>query len=348
MNKIAIIGGFGHGKQISGGGTVKTREIYNQLLKQNFAKNLLSVDIYCWREEKILIFFKLIFAIVKSKEIIFIASTPSFLKIFRFLSVFIKDKKVHFIPVGPLKRSYIGENDKMLNIIKKIDFIYVQTEKIKIDLKDLELKNIIIMKNFKDIEPIKAINSSSNYLKLPLKFCFLSRVTEAKGIIDAIEVFIKINNEYSKNICKLDIYGAIDEKIKNKINYYLQKKEYKDFLSYKGIISPNETTKMLEKYFMMIFPTKFDGEGFPGVLLDAFSAGIPILSSKFAYHDELLVDNETAILFEFGNNLDMYTKLKFSIEHRDKIYDMRKNVLKNYEKYTPEKSMKVLLDNILN
>src|SRR5699024_8891823 len=100
----------------------------------------------------------------------------------------------------------------------------------------------------------------------PYNLCTFSRVTTLKGIKEAIEIVVKINENNNKTIYTLDIYGQVDKNFEEEFNTLM--KNTPETIQYKGIISDN-ATEILEKYFLLLFPTKYYDEGVPGTIIDA-------------------------------------------------------------------------------
>ena len=74
----------------------------------------------------------------------------------------------------------------------------------------------------------------------------------------------------------------------------------------------------------MIFCLPSFAEGFPMAILDAFSYGIPVLSTTCGRIDMVLENNKNILFFEMGNISELATKLDTLIlnkELRDKIGD---------------------------
>ena len=71
---------------------------------------------------------------------------------------------------------------------------------------------------------------------------------------------------------------------------------------YGGIISYDEVQSELSNYHYFCLPTMHEGEGYPGSIIEAFNAGIPVISSKWRAIPELVTEDETGILFEPGDS----------------------------------------------
>ena len=56
---------------------------------------------------------------------------------------------------------------------------------------------------------------------------------------------------------------------------------------YSGVLhSTNEVVTVLSQSHFLLFPSFYPGEGFPGVFLEAFSVGTPIIALNHNYSSE--------------------------------------------------------------
>ncbi len=88
------------------------------------------------------------------------------------------------------------------------------------------------------------------------KFVFISRVIPQKGINEIIKAAEFLPNDYI-----IDIYGPIDDRHYSK-DVFLNGKA-----SYKGLLKPEEVVSTLLKYDVLLLPSYFDGEGYPGIII---------------------------------------------------------------------------------
>ena len=338
--KASYFGFLPKSTEVVGGGEVKTKTVLKALKKSGVFEKVFTIDTSNWRKKKISLMIKLLKAMVKTRYIIVVQSTSAFLKILPLLNILAKVLKneIHFIPVGNCLATNFNRKSQIRDI-NRIKGVYVQSENIKDNLVKIGIDNIIVMHNFKYM---KAYLTSYEF-ETPLNYVFLSRVSEEKGVFDCINVFDRINESFGKIVCKLDIYGKIDEDIKEKFLLNIQDKSY---INYCGVVKPEEASRIIQKYYMLVFPTKYIGEGFPGAIIDAFGAGVPILSSRFSNYSDMLTDGFDSVSFAFNDYENMYEKLLYCQENFIKINEMRNNSHTNYLKYQPEEEIKKILDNL--
>ena len=215
------------------------------------------------------------------------------------------------------------KNKKIARELKKIDYILPETELIrKVYSEFYGLSNCVILNNFRE-QLDDNFNSDKN--NNAFKMIYLSRVNEIKGILDLVSCLNKIDLDY-----QLDIYGAVSLKPEQQVVFdnCLSEK-----IRYCGVINSDEAVKTINNYDLFVFPTRYFGEGTPGVIAESLIAGTPVLSSNFPQAKYLLKDGYDSILFKMFDPDDLKEKLIYCIGNKELLNDMRKNALESGKKY---------------
>ncbi len=108
-----------------------------------------------------------------------------------------------------------------------------------------------------------------------IRVLYLSNLMEAKGIFDLLEA-IKIMKNEGKKI-HLDVAGAIELNIKNKISKYF--KELPDEITYHGVVSGKKKKDFLLENYIFCLPTYYPNEGQPISILEAMANGCAIVTT---------------------------------------------------------------------
>ena len=154
-----------------------------------------------------------------------------------------------------------------------------------------------------------------------------------KGIEDAIQVVRKINEEYNKIIYELDIYGPIDEEYKDRFTTIVNNAP--EYIQYKGCIDSKKSVNTLKNYYLLLFPTKFKTEGIPGTIIDALSAGVPIIASRWDNVEEIISHEKNGLIYDFNDLLDFKINLEKMINTKS-IKNMKKECLIETKKFQKE------------
>lgn len=345
MKKIGVCGTFAFGISDYGGQPQKTRNLYEELKNYIGKDNIKLIDLFNWRKRRLSILSSLIICMLGCRNFIIMPAKNGVklvIPFLVFLNIILK-RKIHYVVIGGWLPELLGHSKYLLNKIKKIHMIYVETNHMKNKLNKMGLFNVVVLKNFKRLSPAE-VKHNNNELSKCVRFCTFSRVIEEKGIFDAMDVIELINNKYNSCVCSLTIFGQIYDSFKEAFESRILTCPF--YIEYGGIIEPENSTIVLKEYDILMFPTRYPTEGIPGTIIDAFFAGLPIISSKWDSFDDLIKDGVTGVGFELGNVDDFYQKTLFVIENRNLIATMSENCIKESEQYLPKVALQVLFDNL--
>jgi glycosyltransferase involved in cell wall biosynthesis len=345
LNKIGICGNFGAGINTNNGQTIKSIILKSELAKVIGENQINTVDSYNWKENPLKLFLSCLKLIITSKTIIIMPAHNGlkiFLPLFIVLNIIWK-RKIHYVVIGGWLPDYIKEKRYLMKYLKQVDGIHVETLSMMERLKKHGLKRIYYMPNFKRLEYLS--EDGLVYPNgLPYKLCTFSRVTKEKGIEEAIIAVTEINKKYNKTVYTLDIYGPLDDNFMERFNQILSNSG--SYISYKGIVPYDKSVEILKNYYLLLFPTYYQGEGFAGTLLDSLASGVPIIGSNWRYNSEIIKSGVVGEIYDLNKDGDLIEKLEKAIENPDIILNMKINCLDEYEKYEPSNVISTFLKRI--
>lgn len=336
--KILLIGSFDFDKLDTGGQPVKSRELFWALAEKYGKESISYLETPRWKHHPITTFFKTL-SLSKKSDIIIMLPAHNGVKVFSRILAFVKrrySKKIYYDVIGGWLNEMLDNKPRLIKSLQKFDCVFVETESMKLGLDEKGIRCKVVP-NFKRLEPI-SISDKPLVSKPPFNLCIFSRITEMKGIGEAIET-IRLVNELEP-LYTLDIYGPIDESYKEK---FFKIVDYsKDFVNYKGCASPNESVAVLKDYFALLFPTKFYTEGVPGTIIDAYFSGVPVISSKWLNFHDVIIEGKTGFGFTFGEFTELKDLLIKIANEPSLINEMRTNCLNISSKYTPASAIGIL------
>lgn len=341
-NKIGICGHFGGDEVFLDGQTVKTKIITNELIEKYGNQKISTVDTYGGIKnlfDHITNFIKLI---RKCNNIIILPAQHS-LPIFSIILCMLNSKrgnKVHYVVIGGWLPKYLKKRPLLKKMVKKFDYIYVETETMKEKLDLLGLENIVILPNTKQLNIIDNEAIVTEYTE-PYNLCTFSRITKQKGIETAIEAVEYINSKYGKEVYTLTNYGQIDPLYKQRFSELMS--TVPPYIKYGGMVNYEDTTDTLKNYFALIFPTEFYTEGLPGTVLDAYSAGLPVISSRWESFNDIIDENITGIGYTFNNKKELIKLLDIIYTKPSIIINMKVNCVNKSKEYLPQEALKPLI-----
>lgn len=192
-------------------------------------------------------------------------------------------------------------------------------------------------------EEIKQQLNYSNEFKYLL--C-IGRLVKDKGIVELVQVFMKLQKNDS--LLKLLLVGEFESALDP-----LPVTTLNEIESNPNIIHINWTNQV--EYYMQladlfVFPSH--REGFPNVLLQSASMGLPIVCSKIAGNIDIVINNETGLIFDCGNEQQMEELMVYAISNPQHMQSMakklREDMIVNYPQENIWQNMLEAYKSLLN
>jgi glycosyltransferase involved in cell wall biosynthesis len=86
-----------------------------------------------------------------------------------------------------------------------------------------------------------------------------------------------------------------------------------------------DSYRKLSTYHLLLFPTHWVGEGFPGVVLDAYLAGLPVIATDWNMNSEVVIPGETGWLIPSGNPQALADAIQTAVSSCLKLTKFSKN-----------------------
>lgn len=319
MKKVAVVGVYGTGPDFTTGQAVKCHTLIDWLGEKYGTDNVIIVNTYKWKNNPIRLIWNLFNAFRLCSNIIIMPAQHG-IKVFAPLVYYLNliyKRSIYYIVIGGWLAEMLKDDATLRKYVSSFDGVHVEAKSMKQALELLGLKNVYYMPNNRRVMKVeKKKNSNDN-----LRICTYSRVTKAKGIADAILICERANNLIGHDIFKIDIFGKIDDGFAQEFETLMQ--HYSKFASYQGCKNADETIRVLNDYFALLFPTYYEGEGFAGTVLDAFVAQIPIVANDWKYNSEIItngvdgfiypyrnIDSAASILVKLYKDKDLYSRIQ--------------------------------------
>lgn len=342
MKSVLIIGNNFGGKIANDGGSIKIA-LYKECLEQNGYETLI-VDLYQWKRHAIKSIF-LINRYIKKCDVILIMGGPNGSRVLIPLVNFLnksKKKRTVYCPLGigvfeklidkldPEQvnsfincKNFFGIKDpKIKKALERINCIIPQNEVLtNLYKKFYSLNNVHTLLNFRNVD----IKKREYYQHSPFKIIYLSRIARNKGIFLLLEVISQMKN------IELNIYGDIqlNKDDFSTFNEYLSKNNN---IKYCGICNVKDSINILYEHDLLCLPTKYIGEGTPGVYIESIIAGTPVLLSAYSQAKELIDDGFNGFICKVNDCLSL----------KEKILSIMNSDLKKVSFHSQEKARQFL------
>ena len=343
--KAVIIGNFNFGQSSFNGQTMKTRDYYYYFCERYGKENIETVDTAKWKNQPLNVFFQLLRSCVRSENVVLLLgvnSAKAILPITVMLKKILKYKILFPIVGGSIKYEY-KQHKILKGCLSKVNAIYFETKMLRDYFFDLGFTNSFYVPVFTKRRPTQKIDISKS-LQTPLKLCTYSRVCKEKGISLAIDAVKKVNERAGKIICTLDVIGSPYPEY---IEEFSQKiKGCDSFIKNKPYLEGDFVIDALSNYALMLFPTFYEGEGFPIAIVECMFAGVPVIASDWHFNSEIVLHNQTGMIFSLKEVDALETILYELISQKDKLYEMKMNCLNNARNYLPENVLMQIFEEI--
>lgn len=335
-NKILIIGNFGYSTGSINGQTIKTRNILALLNeKLNSKVEYFDTNLFESKKTSLLLF---IGSILKANKIVYMPAHSNLKLLFPLIYLICKIRQVDiiYVVIGGWLPEFIKSKFIHKWALKRIKMIGCETTQMKAKLEEwYHFKNTSVLPNFRLHKYVAKINNNEDTLRI----VFMSRVIIEKGL-DIIFRFVEYNSKLIKPMAvEIDFYGPLHPESETYFNENLNK--YAN-LKYKGILPPENVHETLNKYDLLILPTRYVGEGFPGAILDAYIAGIPVIVSNWKDIASFVEQEKTGFVFELSEEENFSTQITKLYNNRGLLLQMKKNAFEKSSEYSAENCWRIL------
>lgn len=342
--KIGIIGHFGGKENILDGQTIKTKILHEELSKAIDWK-IMKVDTYYKKKNPVKLLIDTFKCLFSTKDIIVLLSGNGMKFYFPILSFFAQKfhTNIYHDVIGGNLDVYVSKYPKFKKYLNSFQINWVETAGMKGKLEKQGIENCEVMPNFKRL-PIVSNDVTKMNFSEPYCFCIFSRVMKEKGIEEAIKTIEEINEEAGRTVCKLDIYGRIDDGYVKRFDEILQR--VTSAICYKGMVPYDKSVDAIKDYYALLFPTHWNGEGFPGTIVDAFSAGIPVIATDWNCNGEIVDNGINGILYPNEEIKTLKDAIICIIKNNCEMIAMKKQCIKTAKKYQPNMYVKRIVERI--
>ena len=348
--KFGIIGRVAEGTDLCDGQTVKTRVLADELIRRYPDAQLLIADTYDYKRHVLGLTSAILQCVRKSDVIFILLSRNGRRVIFPIVDAvnrFYHKPVFHDVIGGAFEYDLVGSRS-LQKICSRFETNWIESRSAVERIRASGFQKAAYLPNFKRLSPVTLPDRSASSDSV-FRFCTFSRVMREKGIGTAAQAVTEINRRAGTRRVALDIYGPIENGYEEELQRYLDSSD--GAVSYKGVADFSSSADILKDYYMLLFPTTFDGEGFPGTLIDAFSAGLPVIATDWHYNGEIIARDRTGFLYDPEETDRLQELIESCISDPDRIREMRKNCLAEARMYDADTVMDTVsqaIDSVLS
>lgn len=169
-------------------------------------------------------------------------------------------------------------------------------------------------------------NSTSNDV---VRLLFLSNMMVEKGVLELLKVCVMLKD--SKINFECHFVGAWSDISKEYFYQYIDDNKISEQVKAHGKKIGTEKDVFFKSADIFIFPSYYNNEAFPLVIIEAMQASLPVISTFEGGIPDVVKDGESGILVPQLNVSLLYEKTRLLIENKDLRIKMGKAGRKRYE-----------------
>ncbi|NND34353.1 MAG: glycosyltransferase [Saprospiraceae bacterium] len=164
--------------------------------------------------------------------------------------------------------------------VLRADILFLQTRELCDAFAQIATK-VVHLSTSRTRPASKGREKSNSYRK---RYVYVGHIKSSKGIAEILQAATELDESYT-----IHIYGPI---VEPDLAFLRDDPDI-----YCGMIT-GDVYKVLAKYDVLILPTYYEGEGYPGVIIEAFAMGLPVISTNWKCIPEIVDQGQTGFLIE--------------------------------------------------
>ena len=337
-NGIAVIGRMADGVQLLDGQTVKTRILRDELRRAFPGRELVCVDTYRYSRRILPVLWQTLRAFLRCEHIFVLLSRNGRRFLFPLLTGLNRlfHRRLYHDVIGGALPEEVRRRPALGRQLRRFEVNWVEFAGMQQALARLGVSNTEVLPNFKRLR-VLAEEELPPARQAPFVFVMFSRVMKEKGVGEAAAAVAAANRCGGGRRAVLHVYGPVEPAYQAEFDALLR--QHPDEVFYRGCVPYEESVQALCSGFMLLFPSTYSGEGLPGTIIDAFSAGLPVIATDWHFNAELVRSGETGYCYPWQEPEKLAEWVCHAVDHPEQIEAMRPACLQAAARYTPEAAM---------
>lgn len=308
---------------VYGGVTIKNKYLYEALSQQ---LDIRKVDMNRVKKGNIRELLRLLWALLTGKQYVIGLAGQKNRRVFTKFLYALKRKAMTrsvLMVMGGIVSDIIDAGPRFLRMMETYREVFVEFPGMAQKLTDAGLTNASVYPNGRPrpTAPLPTTEDAG-----ALRCVFFSQIQPEKGvdlILQAAEKHPDIH---------FDFYGRIVPAYRDE---FLQEVEQSANLTYHGLFSGDfeAVYTELNRYDLLLLPTRCKTEGLPGILVEAKIAGVPAIVTDHNHNREIVEDGIDGVVLAENTAFCLSSVLKELDKDRKRIWNMKQSCKVSAEKY---------------
>jgi len=187
-----------------------------------------------------------------------------------------------------------------LAVVRRADGCLVETKAL---VSAAQADGVLRAAWFANSRPVPPALDVSTARRTCRSFIFLGRVCPEKGIREIIAAGERFGEQV-----RVDVYGPFWRGDIGPDSFAGLKR-----VRYCGSVPPEKAEEVLRQYDALLLPTYHTGEGYPGIIIEAYGVGMPVICTRWMALPEI-VDGESGIMVEPRDAEALYAAMKTLVD----------------------------------
>jgi glycosyltransferase involved in cell wall biosynthesis len=163
----------------------------------------------------------------------------------------------------------------------------------------------------------------------PIRLLFVGRLVSQKGLDVLFRALSLLKEQAGKNHVDWTLTIAGEGPLKNELARASEGLRLSDRITFRGWLERGHLPAVYKNADVFVLPSR--DEGMPNAMLEAMAAGLPVIGSRVAGIDEVVIDGETGLLVPPDDADALAAALRIVIEDRDKTFALGQAARKRVE-----------------
>jgi glycosyltransferase involved in cell wall biosynthesis len=159
----------------------------------------------------------------------------------------------------------------------------------------LRAKSSVVVPNGIDPVTADAVSQQPGAKQRPRELLFVGLLCESKGVLDLIEALASLRSSHPD--LRLRLVGEMESPaFEAALRSLVNRHQLADAVELTGVLLGEDKMRAYTKADVFCFPTYFESETFGLVVVEAMSASLPVVASRWRGVADVVSDGETGIL----------------------------------------------------
>jgi glycosyltransferase involved in cell wall biosynthesis len=126
----------------------------------------------------------------------------------------------------------------------------------------------------------------------PLRLVYVGLIREDKGVFVLLEALRRLDDRVRETV-QCDLYGPLYDFAAERLQSELERTPN---AAYRGVLEPERVVATMRAYEVLAFPSFYQGEGHPGVVIESMMAGLAVITTDFRSIPEVVENGVNGLL----------------------------------------------------